>query len=486
MVKKWLTWINLALVGAIGLLLLSALYYMWASPTDFTMPETTARKSNIPKGSFVRPQEEYQNLGAPALQLNFSPLSVQLPDLRRYLIYYGKNSRPDANEANPVLYFAFTGNKTPVGVSPGERLYVMYDKKMTPPQYVFSVGNAQAPLWIEASLQGNQALVKVGMKSDSGQEIRDPAAYAEFSLPEKEYVRFSGATWELGKWRVDGTLLARQKARWYGVDKFIEDHGGEEYKDWDHKQRIDFGEGDEAYSVYVNQSDCLIWADNRWKNVKPGEASLKSPLMCIKKVDERIMNLELWDVDGKGKIILNLVKANEAWMPQNLEQSFKFVGARTRSQFVFEIDHERILLSPHDWLLLTDGIWKKLQTPEDIDAYVDRKTVGPLFVFNTLERKDDRQVIIGSLYNAARTEKVVIELPLQQGNPPPGMQAGKKSPDDKRQKSKETNGSPVLNTGARPNPSGQHPVGPNGPVPAGRPPVYLEDDDDDDDEDYDD
>lgn len=442
MVKKWMTWINYGVSGAIGILLFAALCLLWMRPTEFPSYDTTARKSTIPKGSFARAAQDYQSIAAPALDLAFSPLSVQLPDLRRYLVYYGKNGRPDAHEENPVLYLSFTGNKTPSPVHPGQRLYIMYDKGQTPHQYVFSPNNDQTPLWIEASVQGNQAVVKVGMKGENEQIVNEPKAYANFNLPEKEFVRFGGTVWELGKWRVDGTILARQKARWYGVDKFLEKHGGDEYKEFHNKQRIDFGEGDDAYSVYIGQGDCLIWTDSKWQAVKAGDASLKRTMMCAKKIDERVMNLELWDVDGKGKIVLNLIKANEAWMPQNLEQNFKFVGARTRSQFVFEINEERMLLRPHDWLVLTDAGWEKIETSESIDNYVERKTVGPMFVFDHIERKEDRQVIMGTLFNAARTEMVPIELTLQQGT----TAMAKAAAGEKKQKLRESNMSSVVKT----------------------------------------
>lgn len=444
-----MTWINYFACGVIVLLLLGSLYFSLMRQTAFSFSDHSVRKLEIPQGSFARSPQEYQAIGAPALSLAFSPLSIQLPDLRRYLIYYGKNGRPDAKDERPTLYFSFTGNKTPTSLFPGERLYLLYDKTAVPNQYVFSPNNRPTPIWIEATAQGNQGLVKVAMKSESGQVIREPAAYAEFSLPEKEFVRFGGVPWELGKWRVDGTLLARQKARWFGLDKFLERHGGEEYQEIVNKQRIDFGEGDDIYSVYVGQGDCLIWDDGHWQNVKVGEASLKYILMCIKKIDERVMNLELWDVDGKGKITLNLVKANEAWLPQNLEQNFKFVGARTRSQFVFEISRERMLLSPHDWLLLTDSGWKKLSTPQQIDDYVERRTIGPLFVFDQVERKEDRQVILGTLFNAARTEMVSIELPFQQSGSSVG-QVGNKLNGEKKQKIKESNTHPVVKTGNLP------------------------------------
>lgn len=413
MVKKWMSWINIVAGGVIVTLLLAAVCLLWLRPNDFPLHDSVVRKSNIPKSAFARLPQDYNAIQSPVFSLKFAPLSVQLPDLRRHLIYYGKNGRPDAKDGKPVLYFAFGANKAPSAVIPGEHLYLLYDRSQK--QYIFSPDNTETALWIEAAPQGNQVLVKVGMKGDNGQIINEPVAYREFSLPEKEYVRSGSSVWELGKWRVDGTLLARQKAKWFGIDRFLEKHGGEEYKDFEHKQRIDFSEGEETYSVYVGLDDCMIWKDNRWQVFKPGSDSLGYPMLCVKKVDDRIMNLELWDVEGKGKIVLNLLKTNEAWLPQNLQQSFKFVGARTRSQFVFEINKERMLLRPHDWLVLTDGGWKKLVTPEEIDDYVNRKIVGPLFVFDGIERKDERQVIMGTMFNSARTEMISVELPLQQG-----------------------------------------------------------------------
>lgn len=446
MVRKWVALINYCACGIITLLACGALYFYLMRQTTFSVNDNSIQKSEIPKGAFARSSQEYEAIGAPALSLGFSPLSVQLPDLRRHLVYYGKNTRLDAKEGQPMLYFAFTGNKTPTALFSGERLYLLYDKTQTPPQYTFSGDNHPTTIWLEATASGNQALVKVSMQGETGQIIREPAAYADFSLPEKEFLRFGGSQWELGKWRVDGTLLARQKARWFGMDKFLERHGGEEYKELLNKQRVDFGENDEIYSVYVTQGDCLIWVDGRWQNVKVGDASLNYTLMCVKKIDDRVMNLELWDVDGKGKIALNLIKTNEAWVPQSLENNFKFIGLRTRSQFVFEVNRERMILKPHDWLLLTDSTWKKLTTPKQIDDYVERKAQGPLFVFDSFERKGDRQVISGTLFNTGRTETASFELSLQQGGSS-SLQTPNATSGEKKQKIKETNIPSVIKTG---------------------------------------
>jgi hypothetical protein len=437
MTRYWLNLLNSAAAAVLLLVLLAAGYFWWMQETRFSAEEFSLRKPAIPKGAFASTQEQYDAIGGTAFQLNFSPLNAQLPDLRKVLVFYGKNGRPDAKPENPMLFFGFAGNRTPLSIFPNQRVYVAYDRSQNPPQYIFSPHNAPAPLWIEASAHGNTAYVRVGMETPEGETIREPAAYADFSLPEKEYVRSSGVVWELGKYRVDGTLLARQKARWFGVDKFLEKHGGPEFASAQNKQRIDFGEGDGLYSVFVGLGDCLVWEGNRerWQQVTPGVDTIQHPLMCVRKIEERVLNFELWDLDGKGKFSLNLIKVNEPWQPQTLENQFKFIGARTRSQFVFEINQERMLLRPQDWLLFHEGAWKKLSSPEEIDQFVERKLTGPLFVFDRIERKEERQVIVGTLFNAARTEAVEILLPLQQAS---GAGPQKKG-DEKAKKGKETN-----------------------------------------------
>lgn len=420
MLKKWLDLLNLSVSGLIILFLLLGTLFWFMRPSELPVSEAARPTVKLPKGAFIQPKEAYEAIGEPLLALQFSPMSLRLPDLKRYLVYYGKNGRPDAVGDKILLHFAFTGNKGVTAVAPGERLYVSYDRKQNPPQYIFSPRNAHTPLWIEADAEGAEAIVDVTLEGENGEEIREPEPLSKFSLPEKEFIRTGNSVWEIGKNRVDATLLARQRARWFGNDQFIAKHGGPEYSDWVGKQRIDFGEGEEAYSVYAGVSDILVWDGERWKGGKPGKNSIGKPLMVIKKVDERLMNLELWDPEGKGKIYLNLLKSTDTMPSTSITQAFKFVGARTRTQFAFEINKDRTLLSPKDWLVLTKTGWVKLVTPQDIDNYVDRKITGPLFVFDSVERQGDKQVLKGTIFNASRTDMQSIEIPLQQ------QQAGRK------------------------------------------------------------
>lgn len=416
MQRKLIKYLNASILGLSILFALGAAFLWLCRPNEIEQLEPRPVKNTLPKSAFTLPPEAYNAVGEPILSLNFQPPVLRLPDLKTILVYYGKNGRPDAQLGKELLHFSLNGGKESRPVSPKEKVYLVYNGK-SDIKYSFSPNNEMTSLWIEALPQGNEANITVSLLDNSGTPVHGPEHFENFNLPEKEIARTQNQGWELGKWRVDATLLARQKARWMGQDRFLEEHGGEEYPEAVGGQRIDFGEAEESYSLFVKIGDSLIYKNDRWKVVKPGENSLTEPLLVVKRIDDRLMNLELWDVQGKGRISLNLLKNSENFAQQNFEQIFKFMGARTRSQYVFEIDNERMLLRPQDWLLLTDGGWKRLSTPQEIDDYVDRKLTGTLFVFDAIVRKEDRQVMKGTVYNQSRTESYPVELAMQSVGP---------------------------------------------------------------------
>ena len=420
--RQQLQIINYVLSGIAAFLLLVALWHFFAAPPKSQLEDLVVHSRGVPKNPFEATEEEYDAIGEPLLALTFSPPTLELPNLLLHLTYNGTNRRPDAEMEQTVLHFSLKGTPQPVSIVPGEPLYLVYDADSRPPRYLFSPSNQETPLWISAHAKEGVALVEVRMRNENGLVITEPKEAASLRLEEKEFMGWKGGKWQLGPLRVDGTLLARQRARWYGEDLFLLDHGGDEFADIKGKQRLDVGEGDGRYSVFLQEGDCLAWIDERWQEVPLGEASRRAPLLCLKKVGDKILNFELWDVGGKRKVALNLIRSSEVWMPQSLQQAFKFVGARTRSQTIVDIKGERVVLRPQDWLLLTDEGWKKLSKEQDIDDYVDRRVTGPLFIFNGVEKREDGQYLTGTLYNATRTASYTVVLPAFQG-PAKGVKA---------------------------------------------------------------
>jgi len=420
MSNRWLNWVNLSILVAI-LLVSGGLFYFRASQLDeIVLIEPHNKQSGLPKGAFELPSESYEAIAGSFLSLNTSVPTLQLPDLRTQLIYQGRNGRPDAQLNNVKLHFSLAGNRQITPVKLNEKIYLTFDKNSKQIHYQFSPENEKTGLWFETSLgNNNEVIVDVGMEDEEGKKITEPAVFAQFRLPEKDFVK-PGEVWEIGTFRVDGTLLARLKARWYGRDRFLEDHGGKEFSDLEGKQRIDLGEGNDLYYVFVKVGDCLIWKEDRWHVLLPTEDSIQHPLLVVKKIDDRLMSFELWDVEGKGKVALNLLKSNEPWTANNsqaIQQAFKFVGARTKTQSLFEINKVRMVIRSNDWLLMTPKGWKKLESVEDIDRYVQRRDVGLLFVFEGWKNKDDRQVMMGTLYNVSRSDTNSVELTMQNAKP---------------------------------------------------------------------
>lgn len=415
MVKKRLLFINLVLGSLAALLLAATVVSRFSISTHCEVCENPASVKPLPQNAFQQESGAYAYAVEQLFTIRFTPPTMQLPDLRKLLTYFGPNGRPDAAVHSNAVYFALANSPDQAALSPGDKLYITFDRSATPPRYIFSPNNQPTSLWMEAETKEKSAQVVVTMFNEKGDLTATPADRAHFSLEQKEFTRLAKATpWEIGTMKVDGTLLARQKAKWFGEDKFLLRHGGDEMEELGKKERIDFGEGDLAYSAFLGEGEILIWEKGKWQATIPGPDTLGKPLLHLKKVSERLLTFDLWNPEGNNKVVLNLLKSQDRWSPDQLQQTFRFVSARTRSQYVFEVEKERMVLTPKDWLVHTEKGWEKLDTLQEIDNYVDRKIQGPLFVFNGVEKREDKQVLVGTLFNASRTEMEEIELDIPQ------------------------------------------------------------------------
>ncbi|MCP5507975.1 MAG: hypothetical protein H7A37_06720 [Chlamydiales bacterium] len=64
--------------------------------------------------------------------------------------------------------------------------------------------------------------------------------------------------------------------------------------------------------------------------------------------------------------------------------------------------------------MLTENGWHKLTSIDEIDDYVDRRENGTLFVFDRVVKRDDQQVLSGTIFNPTRTVAHDVELPVSQ------------------------------------------------------------------------
>lgn len=443
MQKRHLTAVNLVLVALTFFLLIAHLFLSIFPPREISFQEVQSAPLSLPKNPFEQPAAEYISIGSNLLHAGYTPPELRLPDLRQALFYHGRNGRPDLQGDEPPLHFSIGGSspsqRTFASMKGGEPLYLTYDHSSRPPRLIFEPNNQQTKFWINAVPGDNDVEVTVHMLDERGKEVQ-PAEQDQgtFRLPERDLSRVSQGGFDIDGQRADGALLARQKAKWMGVDRFLERHGGEEYQFVSGRQRIDFEDKDQhPYSVFIKPGEILVWEDSRWVAVPPGERSLGRPLLVLRRIDDRVMTFELWDPDGKQRLHLNILKTPEPWNLQNptiLQQNFKFLGSQTKNQAVFLIDKKRMVLSPSDWLLLTPKGWRKLASAQDIEQYVNRELTGTLLIFDHTERRDEKQVMYGELYSPSRTEYQPLELSLETGY------TKRQKPPDSAEESKDVKG----------------------------------------------
>lgn len=371
-------------------------------------PPLVMQQRLVGTSPFERLASEYQDWQErpSGVALSFQAPKVQLPKMEEHLHFHGFNGRPDADPAHQLLIFTVDGQPS-VAVAPHVPVYLRTEPSAEGVTY--RVASQATPLWFVAHMEGQQAQVHLFMKDVEGNVVTLPADRAAFTLPVAPAAK--GTTnWALGKERVDGAILVRQGARWGGVDLFLQKHGGAEYAELATKQRITFKGAEGAYTVYLAPGEYVIWDQGRWQSASSHKNTQGYPLLWLVRQEGKALYFELFDSQGLNKQLLTLWQIQENPPPVNWEKDFVFLGGKTRSQFLFEMQGERRVLATHDWLLWTSEGWKKLDTPEKIDQYVDGQLPGALLVIDAL----DKEKLIGTFFGVNRSAAVPVEIPFSE------------------------------------------------------------------------
>lgn len=403
---KWPSWV----LTAIGSILLFSAFWHYHTQEKVINPEQAFKTSAMPSPSFSPKNSNYAEIGKNALQLEYRAPQMRLPDLRNTLLYVGKNMRPDA-QGSEILFFSL--NNAPFPVKSREKIYLI-SKGGPQSAYLLSPDNRPTSLWFQAESRPNGVGVSVRVRDEEGNIVQEPEERAELLLSENQTISQQGKGFMLDQFKADPALFSRQKAKWYGGDVFLDDHGGKDFEELLGKQRIQFGEGDEAYIIHLDKGDVMIWKDGHWELPKKGEPTQNYPLAKVIKVEDRLLSFELFDVAGRSKVTLNLVKLQDsANLLPSIAHDFQFIGARTKMHSMFKVNNKREIVGPGDWFLHTAAGWQKIKSSKEIDAYVNDEMPGTLLVIDRFEKQNENQWLAATLYNLHRSKSDAVQIPLK-------------------------------------------------------------------------
>lgn len=407
---NWLVYLNKLLAVSSALVYAGAGMGALLHPRALSLFRHELCEKNAIPAPFTQSDSAYKAIASgPLFALHYQAPQAQLPDLRQELVLYGLDERPDADPHHPIVHLGLGSSAEVHGFPAGQVRYLIFDRSQA--VYRPSPDNKPSNLWITLTAFPHAMIAEVGMMDRHGRLIYSPKEHARFEVAQSSH-RPASEPWQLGAQRVDNSLLARLHTRWYGEDQFLTDHGGSEFSSVRGKQRLDFGQGDDVYSCFVEQGECLVWKGDRWINLRPGESSRGLPLLHLKNLKEKLMLFELWDEMGRTRVTLSLMRSRDVWLPRHMKDTVRFVGARTWSEFVLNVGGERLVVSPQDWLLLDEGGWHLLRKVEEIDAYVSGRLQGELLVLDGLEREGGTQTLKGHLYNTSRTSLESMDIAL--------------------------------------------------------------------------
>lgn len=419
---KWLSLLNLFLLL---LLCASAAFFFFPQSqeiesVDFTIP----KKTELPASPFKKGKgsEKIGERGPFALEV--APFQLMLPDLHDLLIYCGPSGRPSLK---PLLRLGLKNSSEMRSVALNQKIFLCREKRG---EFAFAPKGEISPLWMEAvSADGEVMHLKVFLEDGEGALITSPEKAHSLILHRTAETDCGFTSWEIGSYRVDPSLLIRQRARIAGRDYFLERCGGERFNYVTSRERIDFMDDKDPYFCFVKEGDLLVWKEGKWTLTENMEEIDNQPVMLVKKIDDKLFTFELWDGEGRGKISLNLVRARfHDWTPDPT-QEFKFAGAKTWAQFALDCRGERIIVRPNDWLLFKDQQgWCKISTAAEVEDFVSQKIQGALFIVDKMVRSEGRQYLQGVLFNASRTEMHEVELDSASAKPHPLIHIPEGSP----------------------------------------------------------
>lgn len=360
------------------------------------------------QNSFSQKQSIQDVLRSPSFLLSPTDRQVRLPDLRGQLLFFGCNERPDKLFSSPCIQFGIRGTQAVYSGHANEKQSLKFDCRSNR----WLVSESPTPLTVTFSPRETVSDITVELKTDKGDIVTTPHEFHFFWVPTSPPPQGTASTekWELGSLVVDPSLFDRQGAIWWGQDEVVKALGGDEMSHQACRERVQFTSSDSTYVVWMKEKDCFLYENDRWINVEPGEATVGKPILMVKTVDSKAIQLELWNSDGSQHATFSIPRRN-ATVPTRPSE-VRLLGAKSRKQWIAEIQRKKVVLSPDDWVIVNGDEITLIDSEELLDDYLEGVLTGNLLVFQGFEKIEGESCLVGTFFDATRTHRLPFSVSL--------------------------------------------------------------------------
>lgn len=393
MMLQWISWS--VVVGIASFLVLL-----------FFRVEDGSRAKEFALAKRSDPPFSHERIGAGPLALNrdaFSPFAT----LMRELVVLGKNTRPDAKLQDTQILLGLCSAGQHCSIKSETPIFL--DITLNDLGKIEAIQFAKQPteFWITShDLDARSLLIEVG---DSPLFADVEKKQFALEIPSCKQPQEGHAA-----------LCALQSARFIGYDAFFRIYAEKEhYRTLAQRQRVEFTGPEGSYILFLQPGDTLSWQEGKWQKGIDPNAMLSS----IEQMGEQDMAFRVWDESG---FHCTEVKVQKKRIEESLPRIENFLSGarrRTKTQVTALLGGKRVILKPGDWFIQTKNGWRNLHSLADIEAYLDYKLTGVLFVFDEIQTAaDGKPVLVGHLFNETRTMTDIFvvavyqDSALQKGN----------------------------------------------------------------------
>jgi hypothetical protein len=313
--------------------------------------------------------------------------------LRRQIACCGICDRPGSREETLWLYLK--ESEQPRAVRVGEALWMDFDPALETLRARWSEQICSALRAEVVAIQSDRITMQVAKKSELHSFF--PIELTFDRSPRER-------PWEIGSHLVDGRLLMKMEARWFGPDQLLTELTGTA----EPAQHLQFGFGSRAYALPLEMGGILHWSEGRWHR---GFAE-DCPLLRLESSDAGKLNLTVWDATGFHRSDLSLTKLFSPTDLNGISSQIKFKGLRGQKRAQITLGAQTLVARQGDWIVKKQEGWSLLSTAESRRQWLLNSGAGEVVAIQAIERRKGRPRLIAKIYNASHVESVTAELAL--------------------------------------------------------------------------
>lgn len=389
------------LFGLSGLLLIMALLMTLVDPQS---SESVSPRGVIePTGAVDSSIEESPTIHERAWLSKKAMAYVPLPDLAKEMLFLGGNKRPDAPVSDTGKTLLLAESQEQYTLEENASIYLQFTDAASGSQLLFS--RCATPLKVtlrSTRSEGAELMATLtvpNMQGDAEQEQE-----IDFFLPIchdscQELYEISNAEEALSTLRV------------LPPDQLIEKCGGASFEDLKGKHRLVLDE-----IVFLTEPLFFTFdpEDSCWKRLATLDES-RGDLLA--KLDPENLCFTLWDRTGRYQKQLPSTRDLTSSIPEGIGDLFKHVLQRTEKSIFCQAKGKNFSLKQGDWLLNEAKFPRILHGYEELRSALKYESTDALMVFEGMEKKGEKPVFTGWIFDPLRTKSEKIELAIEENTP---------------------------------------------------------------------